>query len=193
MVNISINLPIDLLNKTMNCSPYFACWTKAMERSSPCAFYPRYFPPSHRTRFYEWHPVVHECRPLELNRAFQRSHGCHDTSMKISKWKNRTADGMTACPLQYLQSVQTEIEIIIWSQFVGVCHVDVVVKLQKRLTECVAKICKFGFASSISFWIIRRKDSTNKFNVCAWQAISNRSIASMAISTNLYRKRQNKN
>lgn len=59
-----------------------------------------------------------------------------------------------------------------------------------KLTEFVAKICKFGFASSINFWIIRKNDSTNKFNVCAWQAISNRSMASMAISTNLHKKHE---
>lgn len=156
-----------------------------MEQFSPYVFYPKYSQPNHRIPSFVWHPAVHEYQPPELNRGVRHFHDCHDTWMRISKWKNHNADGMTECPLQYLQTVQTVNQSQISHYLLIIPHATYVISVPHQLTEFVAKICKFGLASSISFWIIRKNDSTNKFSVCAWQAISNRSIASMAISTNL--------
>lgn len=169
-----------------------------MEQSFPCVVYPKYSPPNHRIQSSGWHLANLWHQQRELNLASQHFHGFHGTLKRISIWRNRTVDDMTVCLPQCLQTGQTaiETEISLFTLFYGrrhiisVFHFIRIVQLQKvdfqcKLTEFVAKICRFGLESSINFWTIRKNDSTNKFNVCAWQAIKSKSIASIAISTSL--------
>lgn len=95
-------------------------------------------------------------------------------------------------PLQYWQNVQTTLKLNSqYKRYLNFTdnHTHILNNTMKNYkflhTEFVAITCKVGLESSNNFCTILRNDSTNRFRVCAWHATSNKSIASIAISTSL--------
>lgn len=154
-----------------------ACWTAVTAQSFPYAGAPKYSRPSRPTLFCGWPLEGPWFQPFGSGFLVPSRRHFRGTLTRTWKWRNRSVDDRMGHLLRCWRTLRTKTEFRN-SAPVQAWRVEL-------LTEFVAMIWRLGLESSRSFWTILRNDSTKRLSVWAWQAISSKSIASIAISTSL--------